>query len=437
MPDIIHERRNNQPVHRVSTRMLTRRIIFTITAAVSVLTIIGLVWALRPIVLPFIIGTLVAYICFPLLKLFTRRGIPRGASILLLFAVFFAAVTLIVNQLGSIIPDERDSLVLRTRFQYKLNERYKAYMGIDVPGQKGTMIYQYLGPDLDNFMANINTMLRLNKDDQELFLKYREGYKGLPPIKDQYFEYFKKNIEKYPAIEEHPAAAEQEKTDVAVDADHPAQSHLSSMMAAIKIWIITPLVFLFLLIDNGEIKRFFIGLVPNRYFEVSLAVFDKVNRAIGNYLRGIMIECSLVAGAYVLLFTLIGFEIKMAVMIGVFAGIANAIPLLGLGIAMVSGAAYALIAENVTSLLPFITGDNMILAVAVCVLIVMMLDNGIFQPFVVGGAVQIHPLAVFVGIIGGSMMFGFAGLILAIPTIVVVKETVFTLFSELKDYYII
>ena len=55
----------------------------------------------------------------------------------------------------------------------------------------------------------------------------------------------------------------------------------------------------------------------------------------------------------------------------------------------------------------------------------------------VGGAVQIHPLAVFVGIIGGSMMFGFAGLILAIPTIVVVKETVFTLFSELKDYFII
>jgi predicted PurR-regulated permease PerM len=434
---IIHERRSNQPVHRVSTRILTRRIVFTLTASVGVLTIIALVWALKPIVLPFIIGTLVAYICFPLLKLFTRRGIPRGASILLLFAVFFAAVTLIVNQIGSIVPDERDSLVLRTRFQYKLNERYRAYMGLDVQGQKGTMIYQFLGPDLDTFMDNINTMIRLNKDDQALFLKYREGYKGLPPIKDQYFEYFTKNIDKYPAIEDHPAVVAQEKTDAPADAEHPSQSRLSSMMAAIKIWIITPLVFLFLLIDDGEIKRFFISLVPNRYFEVSLAVFGKVNRAIGNYLRGILIECSLVAAAYVLLFSLIGFEIKMAVMIGVFAGVANAIPLLGLGIAMVSGAAYALIAENVTSVLPFITADNMILAVAGCVLIVMMLDNGVFQPFVVGGAVQIHPLAVFIGIIGGSMMFGFAGLILAIPTIVVVKETVFTLFSELRDYFII
>ena len=35
------------------------------------------------------------------------------------------------------------------------------------------------------------------------------------------------------------------------------------------------------------------------------------------------------------------------------------------------------------------------------------------------------------------MLFGFAGLILAIPTIVVVKEIVSTFFRELKDYYLI
>jgi len=39
------------------------------------------------------------------------------------------------------------------------------------------------------------------------------------------------------------------------------------------------------------------------------------------------------------------------------------------------------------------------------------LDNAVFQPFVVEGAVQIHPLGVFIGHNGGSMLFGFAGLI--------------------------
>ncbi|HPV43711.1 MAG TPA: AI-2E family transporter, partial [Spirochaetota bacterium] len=200
---------------------------------------------------------------------------------------------------------------------------------------------------------------------------------------------------------------------------------------------IMPFVFLFLLLDNGEIKRFFVSLVPNRYFEVSLAVFDKVDKAIGNYLRGILIECSLVGISYIVLLALIGFEIKMAVMIGLAAGMATAIPILGFGIAFVLGSSYALIAESANSIIPFITPNNLIIAVAVVVLIVMVLDNGVFQPVVVGGAVSLHPLVVFIGIMGGSMLFGFAGLILAIPTIVVVKEIVSTLFRELKDYYLI
>ncbi len=430
----IHERRSGQPVFRVTTRRLTRRIVLTSATVLAVVTAISLIWALRPIVLPFLVGTLAAYICIPVLKLFTRRGIPRPAGILLLFALFFTAITLIANQIGSIIPDERDQLVLRTRFQYKLNERYRDFMGMDRPGRKGTMVYRYLGTDLDRLMESINALLRLDSDERELFMKFRGGHLGHPPMKDIYYEYYLKNTEMaQPATEQGKTGAR----DAIAGSGLDAPTRLSSIKNAIEIWIIMPLVFLFLLIDEGEIKRFFIGLVPNRYFEVSLAVVDKVNRAIGNYLRGILMACSLVGATYSLLFFLIGFELKMAVVIGLFAGAANAIPLLGLGIALVSGSAYALIVENPSSLLPFIDGNTMILAVAVCVLIVMALDNGVFQPFVVGGAVKLHPLAVFIGIIGGSMLFGFAGLILAIPTMVVVKELVFTLFREMNDYYII
>jgi predicted PurR-regulated permease PerM len=151
----------------------------------------------------------------------------------------------------------------------------------------------------------------------------------------------------------------------------------------------------------------------------------------------VLIECLLVGISYLTLLSVIGFEIKFALMIGLIAGIANAVPLIGPAIALAAGSAYALIAEKADSVLPFITPDNLIIAVAACVLLVMVLDSTLFQPFVVGGAVQVHPLVVFVGVIGGSILFGFAGLILAIPTIVVVKEFVSTLFRELRDYYII
>ncbi|OHD65471.1 MAG: hypothetical protein A2176_13115 [Spirochaetes bacterium RBG_13_51_14] len=419
-----------------STHRQTRRVVFAITAIVSVLAAAFFLWSLRSIILPCIIGTFVAYICFPLLKLFTRIGIPRPAGILLLFGAFFLAAMVIANQIGKIIPDEREELVLRTRFQYKLNERYHHFMGLTGPEDTGNIVYKYFGNDLDRIMYGVNAFLRLNKVERILFLKYREGYQNKPRIKDKYYEYFLKNTEPEQNLD-NDRIADLKKDKKRTTGDLQETSHISIVMGVFKLWIILPLVFLFLLIDDGQIKRFFLSLVPNRYFEVSLAVFDKVNKAIGNYLRGILIESSLVGISYIILLIVIGFELKFAIIIGVLAGIATAIPLVGPAIALVVGSSYALIAENTASLLPFITPNNLIVAVAVCVLIVMILDSVVYQPFVVGGAVRLHPLVVFIGIIAGSMLFGFAGLILAIPAIVVVKEFISTLFRELNDYYII
>jgi len=421
---------------RSSSRRQTRRIVFIVTAILVVLTGGFLVWSLRPIILPIIIGTLAAYICFPLLKLFTRAGIPRGAGILLLFGSFFIVIIIIANQVGSLIPDEREKLILKTRFQYKLNERYKSFMGLDDAGEGGTMLYRYFSSDFDNFLNSVNSFIRLDNEERGKFMKYLDGYNNKPPIPLKYYEYYHKNLDTNHEGTEDKTAGDLSGKTAEKDAGKD-EFHFTVVMNAFKLWIIMPFVFLFLLLDNGEIKRFFVSLVPNRYFEVSLAVFDKVDKAIGNYLRGILIECSLVGVSYIVLFSVIGFEIKMAVMIGLAAGMATAIPIMGFGIAFVLGSSYALIAESVSSIIPFITSHNLIIAVAVVVLMVMVLDNGVFQPVVVGGAVSLHPLVVFIGIMGGSMLFGFAGLILAIPTIVVVKEIVTTLFRELKDYSLI
>src|SRR5262249_11543710 len=66
-----------------------------------------------------------------------------------------------------------------------------------------------------------------------------------------------------------------------------------------------------------------------------------------------------------------------------------------------------------------------------------VLDDVLFQPFVLGSAVSIHPLVVVVAIIGGSLIMGIWGMVFAIPTVVVVKTVVETLFKEFKDYHMI
>ena len=51
-----------------------------------------------------------------------------------------------------------------------------------------------------------------------------------------------------------------------------------------------------------------------------------------------------------------------------------------------------------------------------------VLDDVVFQPFVLGGAVNIHPLVVVVAIIAGSLIMGLWGMVFAIPTVVVVDH---------------
>jgi predicted PurR-regulated permease PerM len=123
--------------------------------------------------------------------------------------------------------------------------------------------------------------------------------------------------------------------------------------------------------------------------------------------------------------------------IGLISGLANAIPFLGTVIGLIVGLGYALIAENIVPLMPGLNPDDLVLYVVALVGIAHVLDNVVYQPFVLGSAVNLHPLVVVVAIISGSLLLGVWGMLFAIPTVVVLKTAVETLLKELKDYRII
>ena len=208
-------------------------------------------------------------------------------------------------------------------------------------------------------------------------------------------------------------------------------------MNILSLWIVTPFVFLFLLMDDGSIKKWLVRFVPNRYFEMTLTLIDNVDTAIGKYLRGTIMECSLVGLTIGVCLYLVGFEFEWALLIGMVAGGANAIPFLGPVIGLVVGAGYALIVEDVSAPIPFFTAENLVVGVLISVGIAQLLDNALFQPVVLGGAVNLHPLVVVLGVVAGSILFGFAGMLFAIPTIVICRVFISTLFKQLQAYYII
>jgi predicted PurR-regulated permease PerM len=431
---------NGQEFEETERERKLRRKIFYLTFAALASIVAGLlIWKLRSLILPVIVGALLAFVFRPVKDRFRVRWLPHELQVLCSFAVIGLVLFFAFNTLRKHIPDEKEKLEFKVRLTYKLNEKYRQLVASSPQG-KSNALTAFLEKQLGPVMDKINQSLTLSPEERDLFLKYAAGYNGKRPIEAKFVDYFRANQKtgKYVIPEPTPAGTVATTTGVAATlAEPPVVAERVSLENKLSAWILAPLIFVFLGFDNGQIRRFFIGLVPNRYFELSLTVLDRLDDAIGRYLRGTFMECFLVGLTLTVGLILLGIPAGIAVAIGVVSGLLNAIPFVGTAIALVIGLGYALIAENVTPLIPGLNPNDLALSVVILVVLTHVLDDLVFQPFVLGSAVNVHPLVVVIAIISGSLLMGLWGMLFAIPAVVVVKTVVATFFKELKDYRII
>jgi predicted PurR-regulated permease PerM len=431
---------NGQDFEQQERERRIRRRVFYLTFAILALIVGGfLIWKLSGLILPIIVGALLAFLFRPVKDRFRVRWLPHEIQVLCSFAVIGIVLFFAFNTLRKHIPDEEEKLEFKVRLKYKLNERYRQLIAKSPEG-KSNAVAPLIEKEVGPLMDKVNQVLALNPEERNLFLKYAGGYNGKAPIDSKFVDYFWANQKsvKYVVPEKPPVDAASPTISAApATTQPPVAEEGTSLESKVSAWMLTPLIFIFLGFDNGQIRRFFISLVPNRYFELSLTVIDRLDDAIGRYLRGTLTECFLVGLALTLGLILLGIPWGIAVAIGVFSGLLNAIPFLGTAIALVIGVGYALIAENVRPLIPGLNPNDLAVYVLILVVIVHVLDDVVFQPFVLGSAANVHPLAVVIAIISGSLIMGLWGMLFAIPAVVVVKTAVSTFFKELKDYRII
>lgn len=398
---------------------------------------IYLVSSLRSLILPMILGALLAYIFKPLVERINIPVLPNAAKVMIVLVGLLSGIGFATNRLKDLIPNENEQLVYQVRLQYKINKKFHDIMETHTTTDgkvKGNVVYNLLKDELDPFMLNVNRLLKLNNEQNQDFQNlFKTGF-----VEEKYFEYHKAN-RKTMKLQEHIVEEQEARKPASTEANKKEEesSIIVALLNTLSTWLLLPFVFIFLLFDEGQIEKFFVSLVPNNLFELMLSILDEVDIAIGNYLRGTLLECALVGLSLGLGLFLIGFNADVAISIGAIAGLTNAIPFLGPAIGLGVGLGYGLILEEINPVLPFITLDNLFFAIFICVLIAQLLDNTVFQPIVLGSAVNLHPLVVIIGVMGGSVIFGFAGMLLAIPSIVIFKVVLETLFKELKAYRII
>ncbi|WP_329545724.1 AI-2E family transporter [Streptomyces sp. NBC_01356] len=169
---------------------------------------------------------------------------------------------------------------------------------------------------------------------------------------------------------------------------------------------------LFLLYDGKKIWQWTLKLVPAAARPGVAGAGPRAWRTLTAYVRGTVVVALIDAifiglGIYFL-------DVPMAVPLAVFIFLGAFIPLVG---AVISGA-LAVVVALVTQ------GPFTAVMVLVVVLAVQQIEGHILQPFILGRAVRVHPLAVVLSVAAGGMVAGIGGAVVAVPLVAVTNTVV-------------
>lgn len=168
--------------------------------------------------------------------------------------------------------------------------------------------------------------------------------------------------------------------------------------------ILTPIVAYYLLLDwTGLVERSK-RLIPPRWLPSVQSFLDETDEVLGQYLRGQLLVMGVLAVFYTVGLALVG--LKLALPIGVFTGLAVFVPYLGFGLGLVMGILAAVLQFQ------SVAGVAMVGAVYA---IGQVAESMYVTPRLLGERIGLHPIAVIFALMAFGHLFGFVGVLIALP----------------------
>jgi predicted PurR-regulated permease PerM len=178
--------------------------------------------------------------------------------------------------------------------------------------------------------------------------------------------------------------------------------------------ILSFIIFLFsafyFLKEGKAMRDKLLNFMPNEYkFEVEI-LLRKINAALGSYLRGQIFLVLLVSAVLFIALSILG--VKFALILAVFSGLAEIVPIIGPIVAASVAAIVAFTGESSNfSLIPLHTA----IAVVIVYTVVRQLQDYLVNPYIMGKITKLHPLVILFAVLAGEHIAGILGLILAVP----------------------
>lgn len=201
-------------------------------------------------------------------------------------------------------------------------------------------------------------------------------------------------------------------------------AQVSKSGLALVTWLgsiaLIPVVTFYLLLDWDRMVAKLLNLLPRPWKSTAMQLGRECDEVLSAFLRGQLIVMLCLGVIYAIGLTLFG--VRFGLLIGLLSGLASIVPYLGV-----------IVGISVAGLVAFFQFDSllMLLAVAGVFGFGQVAESVVLQPKLLGDKIGLHPVAVIFAVLAGGQLFGFTGVLLALP----VAAMIMVVLRYLHAYY--
>ncbi|MGR4068515.1 AI-2E family transporter [Halomonas sp. LR3S48] len=331
---------------------------------VGVVAVVWLLFQLEAMLMPFIAGMILAYLCDPLADRLERLGLSRTLAVC---AVFLVMSIVLVIALLILIPLLMQQI---RQFNQVIPGIFTWVQTVLAPQVQG-----WTGLDLTADLAAIQQTLGQNWQNAGEYAAQFLGQVG------------------------------------------------RSGMAFIT-WItyvaLIPVVTFYLLLDWDRMVANLHDTLPRRWEPDVVRLGQRCDEVLSAFLRGQLLVMLSLGAIYAIGLTLI--DVRFGLLIGMAAGLASIVPFLGF-----------IVGLSVALVVAFFQFEGWLVLIGVVAVFAtgQVLESVLLQPKLLGDRIGLHPVAVIFAVLAGGKLFGFTGVLLALPAAAVIM----VLLRELNDRY--
>jgi predicted PurR-regulated permease PerM len=346
--------------------------------AVLIVLVGGVIWATRKVLFPYILGLVLAYLLLPLVN-WLDRHMParlrawRVARPLAIILTYLLVLVLIAGIIAFFVPLVIDQVNVLVENWPALTNRVEDW------GTRGWGWYNDTIESMERFSPTW-------KDTIE------NGLKGLA-------------VEVLAIVQEGVVATART---------------MSSTISFIIGLVVIPFWLFYILHDENQVKEGVMGALPQQLRADVRCMASLIDDVLSAYIRGQLLLCVFVGGLATIALFIIG--VPFALLLGLIAGILEALPFVGPILGAIPAIVVALLSDPGSAIW-----------VAIAFFAIQQVENLILVPRIAGESVKLHPALVMVVLVIGNELAGFWGMLVAVPITGILRDVFKYLYLRFLD----